>query len=122
MKQTLKENLRKGLEAKDIIITLPKHIKWSDYEKELEAVKDYSNNLNFKVNHLPKTDIGAKCYLVHNGNMVGWMEIVAMSNKEFTCGTTGKQWKGNFIERSGPFHKIPPIPMKGFQGFRYKTE
>lgn len=27
--------------------------------------------------------------------------------------------KGKFIERSGPFHNIVPIYMKGFQGFRY---
>ena len=27
---------------------------------------------------------------------------------------------GKFIQRSGEFFKIEPIPMKGFQGFRYK--
>jgi hypothetical protein len=42
-----------------------------------------------------------------------------MSEKNFDCTTTGKAWKGKFIERSGPFHKIEPIQMKGFQGFRY---
>lgn len=119
MKNELKEALRKELESKDIIITLPRNIQWSDYEKELSAVEDYSNILNFKVSNFPKTQVGAKCYLVHNGNILGWMKIVGLSEKEFTCGITGKKWSGKFIERSGPFNKIEPIPMKGFQGFRY---
>ena len=122
MKESLKEDLRKGLNSKDIIITLPRDIKWSEYEKELAAVKDYSNVLNFKVNHFPKTEIGSKCYLVHQGNILGWMEIVGLSENEFTCEITGKKWAGKFIQRSGPFNKIQPIPMKGFQGFRYKID
>lgn len=103
----------------DIIVTIPKSIKWEDYKKELDAVKDYSQIMNFKVNNFPKTAKGNKCYLCYNGNIIGWMEIVGLSEKEFTCTTTGNKWKGKFIERSGPFHKIDPIPMKGFQGFRY---
>ena len=120
MKNIIKDMLREAIEPRDIIITLPKSIKWSDYEKELEAVKDYSQVMNFKVNALPRTAKGCKCYLVYNGNIVGWMEIVGISADSFTCSTTGQKWDGKFIQRSGPFHKIEPIPMKGFQGFRYK--
>ena len=105
--------------SRDIIVTLPKNISWSDYKKELDAVSDYSSVINFKVNAFPKTKKGNKCYLVHCGNIVGWMEIVGLSEKKFTCSITGKEWSGKFIERSGPFHYIKPIPMKGFQGFRY---
>ncbi len=106
-------------ENMDIIITIPKSIQWKEYEKELEAVKDYKQVMNFKVNNFPKTKIESKCYSLYNGFIIGWMEIVGMSEKNFTCSTTGKDWKGKFIERSGPFHKIEPIPMRGFQGFRY---
>jgi hypothetical protein len=120
MKEFIKEILRESLQNdRDIIITLPKSVKWSDYEKELKVVDDFSEVMNFKVNHFPKTKIGSKCYLVYNGYIIGWMKIVGMSEKEFNCSTTGKKWNGKFIERSGPFHKIEPIPMKGFQGFRY---
>lgn len=104
-----------------IIITLPSYIKWEDYEKELSQVKDYSKILNFKVHNFPKgINKGDKCYIIHQGNIKGWMEIVGFSEKEFNCDVTGKTWKGKFIERSGPFHYITEkLPMRGFQGFRY---
>jgi len=105
---------------KDIIITLPAKVKWEDYEKELAAVREGSNVLNFKVPYFPKeTDIGCKCYLVHKGHVRGWMEIVGLEEHDFVCEVTGTKWKGKFIQRSGPFHEITPIPMKGFQGFKY---
>lgn len=110
-------------ESNDIVITLPSTIKWEDYKKELNLVEDYSNVMNFKVPFFPKkTKIGDKCYLCYRGNIIGWMEIVDMQEKEFTCSTTGKNFKGKFIVRSGPFHKIVPIQMKGFQGFKYFSE
>lgn len=105
--------------GRDIVITIPKSISWKDYEKELAAVKDGSMVLNFKTANFPNTKVGNKCYIVHDGEIKGWMKIVGMDEKEFTCETTGKTWKGKFIQRSGPFHYIPPIEMKGFQGFRY---
>lgn len=108
---------------KDIVVTLPSKTKWSDYTKELNLVKDYSSVMNFKVNSLPKdTEIGNKCYLCYQGKVIGWMKIVGLIEKEFTCTTTGKKYKGKFIVRSGPFNKINPIEMKGFQGFRYFSE
>lgn len=103
----------------DIIVTIPKNIKWEDYEKELDAVKDYEQVMLFKVSNFPKTEPGSRCYLLYDGAIRGWMEIVGLSQNSFECTTTGNMWKGKFIERSGPFHKIDPIPMKGFQGFRY---
>ena len=108
-----------GENHSDIIITIPKSIDWNEYQKELDAVKDYGQVMNFKVNNFPKTKSGNKCYLLYNGFIIGWMEIFGLSEKDFECTTTGKNWKGKFIERSGPLHKIEPIPMKGFQGFRY---
>ena len=117
-KRIMLEN--KSYENKDIVITIPSYIKWNDYEKELDKVKDGKEVLNFKVNHLPKkTNIGNKCYMVYNGEIIGWMKIVGLTENEFVCTTTGKKWKGKFIQRSGEFHRIDPITYKGFQGFRY---
>lgn len=106
---------------KSIIITLPSNIEWSEYQKELDKVRDRSEVLNFKVPVLPKkTKVGNKCYLTHKGFVLGWMEIVGLENKSFTCSTTGKEWDGNFILRSGEFHYLKnQVPYKGFQGFRY---
>lgn len=107
----------------NIIITLPKSVKWEDYQKEIDTVADRSYVMNFKVNGFPKVKIGARCYIIHNGFIRGWMEIVGFSAKDFSCTTTGAGWSGKFIERSGEFHEIKnSIPMKGFQGFRYVTE
>ena len=104
-----------------IIVTLPASVKWEDYVKELDAARNYTCTLNFKVHNFPKgIKEGDKCYLVHQGFIKGWMEIVGFSEKSFECKTTGKQWKGKFIERSGPFHYLTDkLPMTGFQGFRY---
>lgn len=107
-----------------IVITLPATEQWETYEKEIESVKDYSQVMNFKVPFFPKgVGIGDRCYIVHDGLVKGWMEIVGMEEKEFTCSTTGTKWVGKFIMRSGPFHRLDrEIRMKGFQGFRYFSE
>lgn len=107
---------------KDIIITLPANIPWSEYKKELAKVEDGKEMLNFKVPFLPKeVELNkSKCYLVHKGFIVGHMLITGLSKGKFTCSTTGNTWDGNFIQRSGPFTYLEkPIPYKGFQGFRY---
>lgn len=103
-----------------LLITLPSSIKWEDYEKELKAVEDESQVMNFKVPFLPKNTHHIKrVYLVYQGNIVGWQKFVGTSDKPFKCTTTDKNWEGKFLQRTGPFHKIEPIPCKGFQGFRY---
>jgi len=109
---------------RDIIVTLPAKVKWEDYEKELLAVAENDEMiLNFKVPFFPKeTGVGCRCYLVHKGFIRGWMKIVGFHEDDFICEITGNYWSGKFIERSGKFHKIDPIPMKGFQGFKYFNE
>lgn len=115
----IRKIVREEIEKRDIVVTLPKSVSWGDYSKELDKVKDGKEVMNFKVRSFPKTGVGKRCYIVHNGFVRGWMEIVGMSKEDFICSTTGKRWSGKFIQRSGPFHEIEPIPMKGFQGFRY---
>lgn len=106
---------------RSIVITLPMTESWEDYQKELDAVSDYSKVMNFKVAQFPKgIEKGDRCYVTYKDYVRGWMEIVGMSEKEFTCSTTGKKWVGKFIERSGPFHELTNKPkLKGFQGWRY---
>lgn len=103
---------------RDIVITIPKSIKWDEYKKELNAAEQGAI-LNFKVAHFPDVSNGSKCYICYNGNVIGYHIICGKSEKKFTCSTTGKIWNGKFIERTGKFHEIKPIPMKGFQGYHY---
>lgn len=108
-----------------LAITLPKSVKWSDYEKELAKVADGSEEINFRISSKPtKVDVGDRCYVVYDGYVRGWMTITDISEKEFRCTTTQKEWnKGWFVSRSGKFHYLDkPYPMKGFQGYRYVRE
>lgn len=106
----------------NICITLPKSVKWSDYEKELEKVKDGKEKMNFRLPTLPK-DVhpGDRCYICHDGFVKGWMKITSIGKHDgFNCSTTGKEWSdGIYVSRSGEFHYLNnPIPMKGFQGYK----
>lgn len=109
--------------GRNICVTVPKTIKWEDYEKELDAVKDGMQEMNYRLPTLPKeTEVGDRCYVCYNGQVIGWMEITGISKKDgFKCSTSGKNWDdGNYISRSGEFHYLKnPIQMKGFMGYRY---
>lgn len=105
----------------DIAITLPATVRWDDYQRELDAAANGAV-MNFKVRYLPSVDVGCKCYLVHQGVVRGWMRVSGLSrDRKFTCTTTGREWSGNFVERTGEFHTVDPVPMKGFRGYRYVT-
>ena len=106
----------------NICITLPKTIKWNEYQKELDKVKDFKEFMFFKVPFLPiRTKQGDKCYLCYNNKIIGYQQIVGLiDSKKFQCSTTGKNWEGKFICRSGPFFPLEkPIDCKGFRGFKY---
>jgi hypothetical protein len=104
-----------------IVVTLPASVEWFDYEKELEAVRDGSQQMHFRVPSLPRVKAGDPCYVVHRGHVRGWMAVSGTKRGGFDCTTTGRRWDGNFVSRSGPFHPIEPVPMRGFQGFRYAS-
>ena len=106
---------------KGIVITIPKTIKWENYKKELDAVADWSQAMNFKVSHKPKDlEPGNRVYLCYNNQIIGWQTFIGYYTGQFNCTTTGNDWKGVFIQRSGPFHYLEtPIPCKGFRGFKY---
>lgn len=109
--------------GRNIAITVPKTIKWEQYEKEIDTVRDGEKEMNYRLPTLPKdTEVGDRCYICYNGQLIGWMEITGISKRDgFKCSTTGRNWDdGNYISRSGEFHYLKnPVPMKGFMGYRY---
>lgn len=117
------ENLMNELNQTALCITLPKTVKWSDYRDELEAVADGSQEMHYRLSSKPtKVKPGDRCYICHNGYLVGWMRISDISYKEsFQCTTTGTFWKeGWYVSRTGPFHYLhEKVPMKGFMGYKY---
>jgi len=105
-----------------LLITIPKSISWDDYLKEIEAVKDGSKEMNYKVSSKPsKVKPGDKCFVCHDGYIRGWMTISSISRKKFQCSTTGNDWsEAWYVSRSGEFHPLDrAIPQKGFIGYRY---
>ena len=106
----------------DIVVTLPASIAWEEYEKELRRAAN-GEEMSFKVPTMPKVSPGERCYVCHRGAVVGWMTITGTHDGSFTCTTTGRHWSGKFVKRSGTFHYLSdPIPMKGFQGYRYADD
>jgi len=103
----------------DIVVTLPRQVSWKIYEAELDAVADWKGDLLYRVAQLPPVVPHDRCYLVWRGAVRGWMSIIAARRREgFHCAITGKWWPaGKYIIRSGPFHRIHPIPMRGFPGW-----
>ena len=106
----------------DWIITIPKVVPWEVYQEELEAVDDETHVMNYKVNYFPKEmEIGDRCYILWNGKVRGWMEIVGKvyKSESWICETTGAEWPaGKYIQRSGVFHAVDGPYMKGFRGIR----
>lgn len=105
---------------KAICVTLPSNVDWKDYEKELKAVENEQEVMNFKVPFFPKDKVD-RCYIAHKGYIVGWMKVVGYSKEPFTCTTTGDSWEGKFIQRTGKFHYLHKKVgiSRGFRGFKY---
>lgn len=109
------------LSAASWVVTVPKTVKWIEYQRELLAVVANGAVLNFRVHGFPK-DMrkGDRCYVVHDGQVRGWMRITDLTQHSgFTCTTTGREWPaGKYIQRSGEFHPIDGPKLKGFRGVR----
>lgn len=109
-----------------LLITIPKTIKWEDYVKEIEAVRDETMEMNYKVSSKPgRVSAGDRCYICHNGFIKGWMRISSIEFRQsFDCATTKNHWDaGWYVSRSGEFHPLnPEVPQKGFMGYRYISE
>lgn len=106
----------------DWIVTVPKHISWKSYQRELDAVRDFSQTMAFRVPHNPKrVEEGDRMFVTWDGHVRGWMKVVGTVTYKntFICSTTGKEWEpGHYILRSGPFHYAYPAAVKGFRGYR----
>lgn len=111
----------------DIIITIPKTRK-EEWLNEVEEAKKQDMDLWFKTSSHPRRLTFlcyGKCYVVLDGNIIGYHEIKTVKWSEgFTCEITENEWpKGWYVVRWGKtWTPITPVPMKGFQGFRYVKE
>jgi hypothetical protein len=107
----------------DIVLTWPKRTSYENYVGELKKALNDGKVILFSVSAFPvKAAPGDRCYMVHDGQVRGWSEIVAFHDGDGPDSVRqGEEWaKGKYIVRSAHWHKLlKPIEMKGFQGFRY---
>jgi hypothetical protein len=107
----------------DWIITIPKiRTTWEQYERELEAVADRSQVMNYRIGYRPREmEPGDRCFVVHDGRVRGWMEICGVLRKteDWRCSTTGVTWPaGWYMQRTGTFHHLPADVQEFYPGFR----
>lgn len=108
----------------DIIVTIPKKMlaQVEEEERQAEAARLRGEEIYYfwKLGQVPKhLNIGNRCYFVWDGAMRAYHKVVGLA-KDMTCQTTGTFYPGLSVVLDPVIHEIEPIPMKGFQGYRYK--
>lgn len=107
----------------DLVITWPKRRSLQSYLAELDKAERYGQLINFRLGSKPKLEQFERCYMVHDGAIRGWNEVIAVEYKPADTVRdpfTGGYWPGGtYIVRHPFWHPVDPIPMKGFQGYRY---
>ena len=108
----------------DIIVTTPKD---QAANAALEAETIRKNNggsyfRRFSPDRAPDVQIGDRVFYVENGYLRGFALVSrTVLHKEQRCDTTGKVWDAGFyvFMDATTWVWIDPVPMQGFQGFRY---
>ncbi|GAG53555.1 unnamed protein product [marine sediment metagenome] len=116
----------------DIVITVPKselknieqEEKWAKGEMGDGGLVECYWQIGRKPKHLRgwselKDDEEDRVYFIHDGMIVNYNVF-----REFTwdahCDVTGRDWPGlNLLMETPSVPVTPPVPMKGFRGFRY---
>lgn len=106
-----------------IVITWPKSRSLESYLAELDKAEREGLLINYRLpTRLLRRDL-ERCYVVHDGAIRGWNEILSVDWKEdgmVKDPTTDAFWPaGCYIVRDPHWNPIDPVPMKGFRGFRY---
>lgn len=115
----------------DVIVTIPKS-EYGNIEKEIAWAKKLGKrqkrtaSKNWTVSRAPKhIDDGDRCYFIRNGMITHYREIRGVQEFDhgFTCEVTDRDWWGPYLELDVmPVVLKKPVPMKGFQGWRYLRE
>lgn len=116
----------------DIVATWPKKRPLQSYLDALAAAEASGQTINFRVAILPKWDLRAladrpdrhtpRCYMVHDGAVRGYNEISCATERgdNEVVNPEGGYWPaGRYVVRDPAWHAIEPMPMRGFQGWRW---
>jgi len=110
----------------DIIVTTPKSEMANAAREAADCIRNgggwYFRRFNPSMS--PKVNRGDRVYYVQDGYVRGFAivhNIKVVVGRPQRCDTTGTSWPPGFFVfmDSTTWQWITPIPMKGFQGFRY---
>jgi len=112
----------------NIVITWPKTRALGSYLAELAKAEERGHVAYYRLSSRPDVKEGDRCYHVHDGKVRGYLSVLGMT--EFPLdghapidNVTGKHFQpGIYVERHPHWFAINPVPMRGFQGFRYYRE
>jgi hypothetical protein len=117
-------------ESKDIVVTTPKS-EMKNAEKEAKYCIESGDGYYFRTfKKRPKgLEIGSKIFYIEDGYVRGFGEVGGVARGEMECEATDRVY-GSFNDQrichaimpACTWKWIKPIPMKGFQGFRYFDE
>ena len=106
----------------DIIVTTPKN-KTEIAEEEARQCIEAGSGFYFRTfRNTPRhLGIGSRIFYIEDGYVRGFGMVSEIKNGDMQCGTTGYDWGDgtHAIIQSDSWKWIKPIPMRGFQGWRY---
>lgn len=105
----------------DLVITWPKTRPLSSYLEHCQKAHHRKQFINFRIGSRPKR-AAERVYVVYDGAVRGWHEfVVAMKRRDVRDPQMGTVMEpGLYLVRRPTWHPLAtPIPMKGFQGWRY---
>lgn len=110
---------------KELAVTWPKSKPLETYLEELRRAGEERLEINFRVPSKPSI-LPVRCYMVHSGHLRGYNLVrrivhrgegeVARVESDAFAGFWPAGW---YIVRDPLWHPITPVPMRGFQGYRY---
>jgi hypothetical protein len=106
----------------DIIVTTPKS-EMKNAELEAEAAKKDGGGFYFRTLPSKPKSIkdGSRIFYVEDGYIRGFCSIDHLEDGDGLCDVTNRHWHGavKAMMPAASWKWIKPIPMKGFQGWRY---
>jgi len=114
----------------DIIVTTPKSQIANAAQEAADCIADgggeYFRRFPFPIPYRPLISPGERVFYVEDGWIRGYALVDRVSIEKFarTCHTTGRQWPpGIYVFMDATtWQWIYPLPMRGFQGFRYARQ
>lgn len=106
---------------RDIIVTTPRREMETAAEEARGCIESGGGYYFRTFHHLPKDiEVGSRVFYVEDGYVRGYALVNEINRGDMRCGTTGRVWDGNHvIMLANSWTWVRPIPMRGFQGWRY---